>query len=123
MPEADEVVRIVDRGAVKLARLCAAALLDESQVEVLGDALLALAEVPGQRVVLSFLGVTHITSVVLNKLVEVHRRLEEAGGDLRLADIDPHVYEMFAITRLDRMFHIYEREDEALAGSADGAEG
>jgi len=123
MPEAENLVCIADRQGVKLVRLRAAALLTEDEVEALGQALMALAEMPGQRVVLSFLGVTHITSVVLNTLVLVQRRLEESGGDLRLADIDPHVFEMFAITRLDRKFRIFERDEDAVASFLAGPEG
>ena len=123
MAEPESMVSVVDREGVKVARVKANALLSEEEVEALGAALERLAELPGQRVVLSFLGVTHITSVVLRKLVELHKRLEESGGELRLADIDPHVYEMFAITRLDRMLRIYEREDEAIAGFLGAAEG
>jgi anti-sigma B factor antagonist len=104
-----------------LARLKASALLTEEEVEALGAGLEALAELPGQRVVLSFLGVTHITSVVLRRLIEVHRRLKESGGELRLADIEAHVYEMFTITRLDRLFRIYEREDDAIASFLESA--
>jgi anti-sigma B factor antagonist len=123
MPEAENPIHMADREGVKLVHLKASALLDEQEVEALGQALLDLAEIPGQRVVLSFLGVTHITSVVLNKLVLVQRRLQESGGEMRLADIDPHVYEMFTITRLDRNFRIFERDEEAVASFLGGAEG
>jgi len=123
MPEAGNPIHMADREGVKLVHLKASALLDEQEVEALGQALLDLAEIPGQRVVLSFLGVTHITSVVLNKLVLVQRRLQESGGEMRLADIDPHVYEMFTITRLDRNFRIFERDEDAVASFLGGAEG
>lgn len=123
MPEPETIVHVVDRRGVKLARLKASALLTEEEVEALGAGLEALAELPGQRVVLSFLGVTHITSVVLRRLIEVHRRLKESGGELRLADIEAHVYEMFTITRLDRLFRIYEREDDAIASFLEAAGG
>jgi anti-sigma B factor antagonist len=123
MPEAENPIHMADRQGVKLVHLKASALLDEQEVEALGQALLDLAEIPGQRVVLSFLGVTHITSVVLNKLVLVQRRLQESGGEMRLADIDPHVYEMFTITRLDRNFRIFERDEDAVASFLGGAEG
>jgi len=123
MPEAENPIHMADREGVKLVHLKASALLDEQEVEALGQALLDLAEIPGQRVVLSFLGVTHITSVVLNKLVLVQRRLQESGGEMRLADIDPHVYEMFTITRLDRNFRIFERDEDAVASFLGGAEG
>jgi anti-sigma B factor antagonist len=118
MQEEPEVVQVTDRDGVKLVRIVSSAILREGEVESLGHALLALAEVPGRRVVLSFLGVRHLTSLVLGKLIHVHKRLAESGGELRLADIDPHIYEVFAITHLDRLFRIFEREDEAVASFA-----
>ena len=118
MQEEPEVVQVTDRDGVKLVRIVSSAILREGEVESLGRALLVLAEVPGRRVVLSFLGVRHLTSLVLGKLIHVHKRLAESGGELRLADIDPHIYEVFAITHLDRLFRIFEREDEAVASFA-----
>ena len=115
MSEGPEVVQVVDRSGVKLVRIRPSAILREVEVESFGDGLLALTEVPGQRVVLSFLGVQHLTSLVLGRLIHVHKRLAESGGELRLADIDPHIYEVFAITHLDRLFRVFDREDEAVA--------
>jgi anti-sigma B factor antagonist len=122
MSEGPEVVQVVDRSGVKLVRIRPSAILREAEVESFGDGLLALTEVPGQRVVLSFLGVQHLTSLVLGRLIHVHKRLAESGGELRLADIDPHIYEVFAITHLDRLFRIFDREDEAVASFIDEAE-
>jgi len=122
MPEESDIVRVTDCDGVKLVRVTTTSILSEGEVEAFGRSLLALAEVPGQRVVLSFLGVQHLTSLVLGKLIHVHKRLAESGGELRLADIAPHIFEVFAITHLDRLFRIYEREDEAIASFAGEAE-
>ena len=122
MDEKKEILSVTDRGGVKLVRLRSAAILSEEDVESLGTGLLALTEVPGRRVVLSFLGVHHLTSLVLGKLLQVNKRLAESGGELRLADIDPRLYEVFAITHLDRLFRIFERQDEAIASFADKPE-
>jgi len=121
MAEPGEIVHISDRGGVTLVRLLAGTVRTEAEVDALGRGLLAVAEVPGRRVVFSFLGVKHLTSLVLGKLIQVHKRLAESGGEIRLADIDPQIYEVFAITHLDRLFKIYEREDEALASFAQEA--
>jgi anti-anti-sigma factor len=115
MPDKPSLLQVMERDGVKLARLRADAILEEAQVEALGRAFDSLVEMPGQRVVLSFLGVRYLTSLALGKLIYLHKRLAEMHGELRLADIDPHLYEVFAITHLDRMFRIFEREDEALA--------
>ncbi len=122
MTEAGDIVHISQRDGVTLVRLRAGAVRTEAEVEALGRGLLSVAEVPGQRVVLSFLGVKHLTSLVLGQLVQVQKRLAESGGEIRLADIAPQIHEVFTITHLDRLFKIYEREDEALAAFAEDAE-
>jgi anti-sigma B factor antagonist len=122
MSKAEEIIHVTDRNGVKLVRFRAAAVLNESEADALGRGMLALTEQPGQRVVLSFLGVQQLSSLVLGKLIQIHKRLAESGGELRLADIEPHTYEVFTITRLDRLFRIFEREDEAVASFLGGAE-
>ena len=122
MTEAGDILHISQRDGVTLVRLRASAVRTEAEVEALGRGLLSVAEVPGQRVVLSFLGVKHLTSLVLGQLVQVQKRLAESGGEIRLADIAPQIHEVFTITHLDRLFKIYEREDEALAAFVEDAE-
>lgn len=124
MADFDQMV-VLDRGGVKLVRFRSGSILKEGEAEVIGRELLELAETPGQRVVLSFLGVVHLTSLVLGKLIHFRKRLAEAGGEVRLADIDPRIYEVFSVTRLDRLFRIYEREEDAMASfrPKDEAEG
>ena len=122
MSKPEEIVYISDREGIKLVRLRPSALLNEADADALGRGLLVLTEQPGQRVVLSFLGVQQLSSLVLGKLIQVHKRLAESGGELRLADIEPPIYEIFTITRLDRLFKIFEREDEAVASFLGQAE-
>jgi anti-anti-sigma factor len=117
-----DILHVVDRQGVKLVRIRSETILREGEVETFGRGLLALAEEPGRRVVLSFLGVHHLTSLVLGKLILARKRLAESGGELRLADIDPHIFEVFSITHLDRLFRIFEREDEAIASFSEEAE-
>ena len=120
----DNIIHATDRNGVTVARIRAEAILNEAQVQAFGQALLALADVPGQRVILNFLGVHHLSSLALGELIRLHKRLAESGGELCLADIDPRIWEIFAITRLDRLFRIFDREEEALAALlADGRAG
>jgi anti-sigma B factor antagonist len=122
MPGDADIIQVTDRNGIKLVRIKPDAILSEQQVEALGHALGELAEIPGQRVVLSFLGVRQLTSLALGKLIHVHKRLAMSHGELRLADIDPHLYEVFSLTHLDRLFRIFDREEEALASFAGPAE-
>ena len=118
----NDIVRVTDRRGVTLVHIGIDSILHDPEVEALGRALVAMAEVPGRRVVLSFLGVEQLTSRVLGQLIYARKRLNETGGELRLADIDPRLYEVFVISRLDRFFRIFEREDEAIASFHEEAE-
>jgi len=119
----NNLVHVTDRGDVQLVRLRSGGIRDEHDVETFGAELMALTEVPGRRIVISFLGVRYLTSLVLGKLIQVHKRLAESGGEMRLADIHPQIQEVFRITHLDRLFEIYDHEDEAVASFQAGAEG
>ena len=111
----EEIIQVVERDGVTIARVRLEASLNEDQVRALRQALLALADVPGRRVILNFLGLQQLTSLALGGLIRLHKRLAESGGELCLADIDPRIYELFSITRLDRLFRIFDREEEAVA--------
>lgn len=122
MAETNEIVHVTEHHGIKVVRLRTQSIRDEREVDVLGRELAALAEVPGRRIVLSFLGVKHLTSLALGKLIQVHKRLAESGGEMRLADIHPQIFEVFRITHLEKLFKIYEHEREALASFLSDAE-
>ena len=118
---ADEtIIQVAERDGLRIARIRVKAILTAEEVQSFGRALLALADVPGRRVVLNFLGLEQLTSMALGEIIRLHKRLAESGGELCLADIDPRIYEIFAITRLDRLFRIFDREDEAVAALRGG---
>lgn len=49
----------------------------------------------------------------MNNKVHIFR-----GGQLRLANIDPQIYEVFVITRLNKLFQIHETADDAVKSLA-----
>ena len=51
----------------------------------------------------------------LGTLITINNRIKEKGGQLRLVNINPQIYEVFAITKLDKLFKIYEDSDKACA--------
>ena len=42
-----------------------------------------------------------------------HSHRVKPGDKFRLADIDPQIYEVFEITKLNKLFQIHETSDEA----------
>ena len=46
---------------------------------------------------------------------ELNKKMKAKGGTVRMCNIRPDILEVFAITRLDRLFDIKKDEEEALA--------
>ncbi len=67
------------------------------------------------RVLISFSNVRHLSSAALGTLITINNKIKNKGGKLRLSDIDPQIYEVFVITRLNQLFQIHETADEAMA--------
>ncbi len=66
------------------------------------------------RILLSFRKVEHLSSAALGVLITVSKQVTERHGRLVLANIHPRIFEVFKITRLDKLFTICGTTDEAL---------
>ncbi len=73
-------------------------------------------EIPSDKpqVVLNFKGVDFIDSSCLGALIAMTRMVREKGGDVRLACLNSEVTSVFQITRLDKIFPIFEKTEEAV---------
>jgi anti-sigma B factor antagonist len=102
-------------GGVTMVLFTDARILDESTVKEVGEELMRLVEnTYKMKLLINFQGVEYLSSVALGKLVAVHRKLAEGQGELRLCCIKPAILEVFRITRLDRIFRIYDDPTAAL---------
>lgn len=91
-------------------------ILDEANIQQIGEEiseLLAAEQAP--KLVISFSNVDHLSSAALGTLITIHNKVNAASGQLRLASIDPQIYEVFMITKLNKLFDIRETEEQALA--------
>ena len=69
---------------------------------------------PGSsKVILDFKAVEFIDSACLGILISLTRKLREQGGDMCLANLQEDVHSIFQITRLDKIFKIYENTEDA----------
>ncbi len=109
-------VRPVDGVAVVRFRN-ADILYEEAAVSTLGDGLLALLRTGGHtRLVLNFDGVRYICSSMLARLLDLERKVRQAGGRLRLCSLGPTVRDVLVTGHVDRVFDIVDDEVAALAG-------
>ena len=91
------------------------ALLDQANIERMGDELVRLVERAGHpKLVISFSNVQSVSSAVLGVLIATHKKVKNLKGELRLASISERIIEVFKLTRLDKMLKIYKTTDEAL---------
>lgn len=90
-------------------------ILDEANIQSIGEEITALVDSESApKLLISFANVDHLSSAALGTLITINNRIRGKGGQLRLANIDPQIYEVFVITRLNKLFSIHENTDAAI---------
>ena len=90
-------------------------ILDEQNIQVIGEQLFSLVEEEGmKKILLNFSNVEYLSSAALGKLISLNKKLQGVGGRLILCNIDPQIFEVFEITKLDKFFKIVKEEQAAL---------
>lgn len=108
-------LRISQQGEVTQVEFLDRNILDEANIQAIGDEIGRLIDDTGMpKLLISFNNVDHLSSAALGALITINKRVADKSGALRLADIDPQIYEVFTITRLDKLFQIHETLDDAL---------
>ena len=67
------------------------------------------------KIVFDLSGMTHIDSSGLGVLVQLLQRANTRGGAIKLACLQPHPRIVFDITKVYRVFEIFDTVDAALA--------
>jgi anti-sigma B factor antagonist len=103
-------VRLMNEVAV----VTLAGTLDVALQKILRDELERVAQEQGD-LVLDLAQVAFIDSSCLGALVATAKMLREKQGDIKIAGLRDDVLSIFQITRLDRVFGIFDTVDEAAA--------
>ncbi len=115
MAEASSHVTVIDVNDVKRVEFSDRKILDELVINEILTELVALIEgADGIKMLLDFENVDHLSSAALGMLITLNKRANEANGQLRLAKISPQIFEVFKITRLDKLFDIRDTVEEAM---------
>ncbi len=80
----------------------------------LKDKVLKSLEDGESKFVLDFSSTEYIDSSGLGVLVSVSKKIREAGGELRLAGLNEDLRMLFELTKLDTLFKICDKTDEAV---------
>lgn len=64
-------------------------------------------------VVVDFSQVKFFSSQVLGMLVDIRSLVKVYGGEVAISSIEPHLYRVFEITNLDKLFNFFPDKDSA----------
>src|SRR3954447_13281486 len=108
-------LEVEDIGEVTVVNFIDRKILDEQNIQKIGEDLFSLVDELGRRkILLNFGNVEYLSSAALGKLITLNNKVKKAGGKLVLCNIDPQIYEVFEITRLNKLFNIQKEEQAAL---------
>ncbi|MCC6578904.1 MAG: STAS domain-containing protein [Phycisphaeraceae bacterium] len=89
-------------------------ILEEAVIQQIGDEVgSVLDRTPNPKMLINFQNVEHLSSAALGMLITINNKVRQKGGQLRLACIDPQIYEVFAITKLNKLFQIFDDAEKA----------
>ena len=94
--------------------------IDLHTCPLLRAALARLMEAGHTRILMDMSEVPYVDSAALGVLVDTQRRLKERSGDLYLGAVSSFVMRAFEITRLIRLFRVFDTV--ALAGETAAAD-
>ncbi len=109
-------LEVEEIGEVTVVNFVDRKILDEQNIQVIGEQLFNLVEEQGKRkILLNFSNVEYLSSAALGKLITLNKKVQGVkGGRLILCNIDPQIFEVFEITKLDKFFNIQKEEQTAL---------
>src|SRR3954464_319263 len=115
MSEQSPPVSVVQNKDIRVVEFTSAKILDEANITEIGQTLgLMIDESDGPKLLLDFSNVDHLSSAALGMLINANNRIKQKNGQLRLANIKPQIYEVFVITKLNKLFRILPDRAEAL---------
>ncbi len=89
-------------------------ILEETDIQAILKSIMSVVEQTERiNLILDFQNVRFLSSAVLGLLIRISKRIYEHDGQLKLCNINPKIYEIFKITRLNKVFDIYQDIESA----------
>jgi anti-sigma B factor antagonist len=108
-------LEVVEIGDVTVVSFLDQKLLDEQNIQSIGEQLFALVERDNRRkIVLDYSNVEYVSSGIDGKILTLHKLVHRHGGQLALCKMDSRIYEVYECRKLDKFFRICETLDEAI---------
>ncbi len=101
-----------------IVRFSVEKIVDEAQVQGIADLLqewVRQAARTRKRVMIDLGGVSFLSSAMIGALASLAKEAKQQGVDLRLANLDTKLLELFKILRLNPIFRIDDDDPDLLA--------
>jgi anti-sigma B factor antagonist len=109
------LLNVREEDGVAVVTFAKSHILDQSNVQQLGEEMDALIEEHSHRyILLNFKGVTYLSSTVMGRLASLLRKARDRGGDVHLCAIEEDVEEIFEMMSYDELFAIYKTQKAGL---------
>ncbi|MDP2797085.1 MAG: anti-sigma factor antagonist [Methanoregula sp.] len=109
-----DVLQIARKKQDAIDVVCMSGRLDTNTAIEADAALRQMIASGGLQIVLNFKNLNYISSSGLRILIIAMREVKKKQGDLKLACLQPPVKEILHIAGFDRLFSLYETEEEAV---------
>jgi anti-sigma B factor antagonist len=115
MSEQSPPLSVVQNKDIRIVEFTSSKILDEANITEIGTSLSAMIdETNNPKLLLDFANVDHLSSAALGMLINANNRIKQRNGQLRLTNIKPQIFEVFVITKLNKLFRILPSRAEAL---------
>lgn len=116
MSEPQQHITVNSRDGICFVEFADRKILEELTINEIGEQLSSLAdEHKPVNLLLNFKNVEHLSSAALGMLITLQQKINQQSGQLKLSDIKPQIFEVFKITKLNKMFAIYDNAAAAKA--------
>lgn len=114
----NEFLETTETGDAVIAMLLEEQLIDEILVQKVANQINELLQNGGpQHLILDLSLVWIVCSTMLGRLITLNKKVQSAGRTLRLCGVSPQLYEVFAMTKLNKLFAIYDSRQQAIAAT------
>ena len=97
-------ISVVAYKSIQIVEFTNNKILDEGNIEDIRRTLDSLIdEAAPPKLLLDFVTVDHLSSAALGMLINTNNRVKSKNGQLRLANIQPQIMEVFVITKLNKL--------------------
>jgi anti-sigma B factor antagonist len=82
-------------------------MLDDTNINMMTHELFNLVDKTlDLKILIDFSNIKYMSSIVLGKIIELHKRITKRKGTLKLCSIDKKIMQVFKVMKLDKVLEI-----------------